>query len=608
MKVAEVRRKYIEFFETKGHAHIPSASLVPENDPTVLFTTAGMHPLVPFLLGEKHPAGTRLASYQKCIRTGDIDDVGDADHLTFFEMLGNWSLGDYFKREAIEYSWEFLTSPEWLGIAPERLAITVFGGDEEVPADEEAEAIWTELGIPKERIFRLGREHNWWGPAGKTGPCGPDTEMFFIRDVEPCGPDCNPACKCERYCEIWNDVFMQYNKKADGTYEPLAMKCVDTGMGTVRTASVLQGKDTVYETEVYQPIMDAVAALATKGELTLRIQRILADHITASTFIIADGVEPSNLEAGYVLRRLIRRMVRFGRKVGIESGFTPGLAAVVIDIHADAYPELAESRERIFAELAGEEEQFTQTLSRGLREFEKVLAGVEKGRQRGGRNVFPGRKAFDLYSTWGFPPELIQELVEEKRLEWDQKGYDEAFKKHQQASTVEAGKFKSGLQDHSAQTVRLHTATHMLQAALRRVLGRHVYQKGSNITPERLRFDFSHGEKMTPEQIAETERIVNEKIAADLPVEIREMTLGEAKDAGAIGVFGDKYGERVKVYIIGDYSMELCGGPHVRRTGELGRFRIVKEEASSKGVRRIRATVEAPAEAEAPETQEAEAS
>ena len=591
MNVSEVRRKYIEFFQTKDHMHVPSASLIPENDPTVLFTTAGMHPLVPYLLGEKHPGGTRLCSYQKCIRTGDIDDVGDADHLTFFEMLGNWSLGDYFKREAIDFSWEFLTSPDWLGIDPERLAITVFAGDEAVPPDTEAETLWLEHGIPRERIFHLGREHNWWGPAGKTGPCGPDTEMFYIRDVPPCGPDCGPACKCNRYCEIWNDVFMQYNKQADGSYAPLAMKCVDTGMGTVRTAAVLQGKDNVYETEVYTPLMEAVADRARPDQLTLRIQRILADHATASAFIIADGVAPSNLEAGYVLRRLIRRMVRFGRKVGIESGFTSELAQVVIDIHQDAYPELHQNRDRIVGELQGEEEQFTHALSRGLREFEKAFAGVQKGLQHGGQNVFPGRVAFDLYQTWGFPPELTRELAEEKGLTWDETGYDRAFQKHQKASTVEAGKFKSGLQDHSDQTVRLHTATHMLQAALRQVLGSHVLQRGSNITPERLRFDFSHGEKMTAEQIAEVERIVNEQIEADVQVECREMTLGEAKDMGAIGVFGDKYGDRVKVYLIGGYSAELCGGPHVTRTGEIGRFKIKKEEASSKGVRRIRAVV-----------------
>jgi alanyl-tRNA synthetase len=591
MNVSEVRRKYIEFFETKDHTHVPSASLIPENDPTVLFTTAGMHPLVPYLLGEKHPGGTRLCSYQKCIRTGDIDDVGDPDHLTFFEMLGNWSLGDYFKREAVDFSWEFLTSPDWLGIDPERLAITVFAGDDEVPPDTEAEALWLEHGIPRERIFHLGREHNWWGPAGTTGPCGPDTEMFYIRDVPPCGPDCGPACKCNRYCEIWNDVFMQYNKQADGTYAPLAMKCVDTGMGTVRTAAVLQGKDNVYETEVYTPLMEAVADRARPDQLTLRIQRILADHATASAFIIADGVAPSNLEAGYVLRRLIRRMVRFGRKVGIESGFTSELARVVIDIHQDAYPELHQNRDRIVGELQGEEEQFTHALSRGLREFEKAFAGVQKGLQHGGQNVFPGRVAFDLYQTWGFPPELTRELAEEKGLTWDETGYDRAFQKHQQASTVEAGKFKSGLQDHSDQTVRLHTATHMLQAALRQVLGSHVLQRGSNITPERLRFDFSHGEKMTPEQIAEVERIVNEQIDADVPVECREMTLKEARDLGAIGVFGDRYGDRVKVYLVGNYSAELCGGPHVTRTGEIGRFKIKKEEASSKGVRRIRAVV-----------------
>ena len=591
MKVNEVRQKYIEFFKTKDHAHIPSASLVPENDPTVLFTTAGMHPLVPFLLGEKHPAGKRLASYQKCIRTGDIEDVGDADHLTFFEMLGNWSLGDYFKEEAIRWSYEFLTSEEWLGIDPERLAFTVFEGDDEVPPDEEAEAVWKSLGIPGERIFHLGREHNWWGPAGQTGPCGPDSEMFFLRDIEPCGPDCNPACSCGRYCEIWNDVFMQYNKLPDGSYEPLAMKCVDTGMGTVRTASVLQGKANVYETEVYTPLMAAIRDRS-RGELSVRVQRILADHITAATFIIADGVEPSNLEAGYVLRRLIRRMVRFGRQVGMEGGITPELAEVVIGIHGDAYPELIQNRDRIFEELAGEEKQFGQTLNRGLREFEKVLVGVQKGIERGGGSVFPGRKAFDLYSTWGFPPELTRELVEEKGLEWDQKTFDKAFEKHQKASTVDQGKFKGGLQDHTARTTRLHTATHLLQAGLRKVLGDHVYQRGSNITPERLRFDFSHGEKVLPEQLAEVERLVNERIKADIPVECREMPLDEAKHLGAIGIFGDKYGEKVKVYIIDDYSMELCGGPHVSRTGELGRFKILKEEASSKGVRRIRATVE----------------
>jgi len=559
----------------------------------VLFTTAGMHPLVPYLLGEKHPAGTRLASYQKCIRTGDIDDVGDADHLTFFEMLGNWSLGDYFKKEAINWSYEFLTSPEWLGIDPGRLAITVFEGDDEVPPDDEAASLWMSVGIPERRIFRCPRKDNWWGPAGQTGPCGPDTEMFFIRDVPPCGPDCRPGCRCDRYCEIWNDVFMQYNKLADGTYEPLAMKCVDTGMGTVRTASVLQGKDNVYETEAYTPIMKAIEDLAT-GTLTERIQRVIADHITAATFIIADGVEPANLEAGYVLRRLIRRMVRFGSKVGIEGGFTPKLADVVIEIHGIAYPRLVQDRGRISEVLAGEEEQFSQALSRGLREFEKVLAGVQKGMAHGGTAVFPGRKAFDLYSTWGFPPELTKELVEEKGFNWDQESYDKAFEKHQKASTVDQGKFKSGLQDHSAQTVRLHTATHLLQAGLRKVLGNHVYQKGSNITPERLRFDFSHGEKVKPELLAEVERIVNEIIQKDIPVACKEMTLGEAKDANAIGVFGDKYDDKVKVYIVGDYSMELCGGPHVTTTGEIGRFKIIKEEASSKGVRRIRATVEGP--------------
>lgn len=592
MRVDDVRRKYIEFFKQKGHAHIASASLVPENDPTVLFTTAGMHPLVPYLLGQEHPEGKRLASYQKCIRTGDIEDVGDADHLTFFEMLGNWSLGDYFKEDAIRWSWEFLTSPEWLGIPVERLAVTVFEGEEGIPADDEAVEIWKAAGMPAERIFRLGRKHNWWGPAGQTGPCGPDTEMFYIRDQAPCSDDCSPACSCGRYCEIWNDVFMQYNKTADGTFEPLATKCVDTGMGTVRTAAVLQGKDNVYETEVYTPLMERVAEIAT-GELTTRIQRILADHATAATFILADGVQPSNLEAGYVLRRLIRRMVRFGTKVGIDGSepFTPALASLVIDIHGGAYPELVRNRDTILEELAGEERLFAKTLERGLREFEKVLGGIRKGMERGGSNQFPGRKAFDLYSTWGFPPEVIKELVEERDFVWDQDGYDKAFAKHQKASTADAGKFKSGLQDHSEQTVRLHTATHLLQAGLRQVLGEHVYQRGSNITPARLRFDFSHPEKMTPEQVAEVERVVNECIEAGIDVSWEEMPIEDAKAKGAIGVFADRYGERVKVYSIGDVSLELCGGPHVANTREIGRFKIKKEEASAKGVRRIRATV-----------------
>lgn len=591
MQAHTLRKKYIEFFTAKGHTEIASASLVPENDPTVLFTTAGMHPLVPYLTGQAHPGGQRLVSCQKCVRTGDIDEVGDASHLTFFEMLGNWSLGDYFKEDSIRWSWEFLTSADWLALDPGRISITCFAGDGDAPKDEEAAAIWESLGVPRERIYFLPKAQNWWGPAGQTGPCGPDTEIFWQTELEPCGPDCSPACDCGRFVEIWNNVFMQYNKAADGSFSPLERKCVDTGMGLARTAAVLQSLPSVYETELYAPTMAYIDELA-GGNADETSKRILSDHMTASVMIISDGVLPSNLAAGYVLRRLIRRSVRVLRKLGIEDKGVADVAATVMDNYKDAYPVLAEQREEILGALREEDELFSKALAKGLREFERIAEGVEKGMSHGGTNKFPMKKAFALYDTHGLPPEITKELCDERGFAWDQGEYDKAEKKHQEVSRADKGVFKGGLADHSEATTNLHTATHLLHQALRDVLGDHAAQKGSNITPERLRFDFSHGEKVTDEQLAEVERIVNEKIAADLPISTKEMPFEEAKESGAIGLFSDRYGESVRVYDIGDYSKEICGGPHASSTKALGRFKIVKEQAASKGVRRIRAVLE----------------
>jgi alanyl-tRNA synthetase len=591
MNARALRNAYINFFKSKGHAVIGSASLIPDNDPTVLFTTAGMHPLVPFLLGERHPSGKRLVSCQKCVRTGDIEEVGDAFHLTFFEMLGNWSLGDYFKDEAIRWSWEFLTSPEWLGLDADRLSVTCFAGDADAPKDMEAAAIWRACGVPDERIFFLGKKHNWWGPAGQTGPCGPDTEMFWHTDIPPCGPDCSPACDCGHYVEIWNDVFMEYEKRADGSFQPLKQKNVDTGMGLVRTAAALQGLSSAYETDLYAPIMARVAELAAPGAVQVRPQRIVADHVTAAVMIISDGVEPSNIGAGYVLRRLIRRAVRMGRQLGIEGSMCAEVGAAAVDIYGEAYPEVVRKREHVLAVLREEEASFAEALTRGLREFERLTRDIERSREHGGEAGLPMQKAFMLYDTYGFPPELTRELYAERGYEWDQAGYDEAERKHKEASRADGGSFKGGLADHSEATTRLHTATHLLHAALRNVLGDHVAQRGSNITSERLRFDFSHDEKMTPEQIRAVEMQVQKGIDDDLKVTVEEMSLEDAQRAGAIGLFGERYGSRVKVYSIGDFSREICGGPHVEHAGVLGKFKIVKEEASGKGVRRIRATL-----------------
>lgn len=584
---AELRKLYIEFFKQQGHTEIKSAPLVPENDPTVLFTTAGMHPLVPFLLGEKHPGGKRLVDCQKCVRTGDIDEVGNRTHHTFFEMLGNWSLGDYFKKEAIEWSFEFLTGKHWLGIDVERLAVSVFAGDKDCPRDEEAAEIWIKAGIPKERIFYLPKSDNWWGPAGQTGPCGPDTEMFYITDSPPCCPDSNPSNDKARFIEIWNDVFMQYNKNADGSYTLLQQKNVDTGMGLERTTAVLQNRKDNYETELFSPIMDKAAQLAKSDDI--RMRRIIADHMRAATFMIADGVLPLNVDQGYVLRRLIRRVVRFGRKLGIEGRFTANLADVVVKMFASVYPELIQNNDKIANALNEEEEKFEKTLPKGIKEFERLKERLEAK----GEKIVSGEEAFELYATYGFPIEMTQDMAAEYGLKVDMAGFDAAFKKHQDLSRMGAEqKFSGGLADHSDKTTKLHTATHLLQAALRKVLGNHVYQKGSNITAERLRFDFSHPEKMTQEQKAEVERLVNEVISKGLDIKIEEMTVEDAKAAGAIGVFEAKYGEKVKVYSVGDFSKEICGGPHVKNTAELGKFKLQKEESSSAGVRRIKAVLE----------------
>ncbi|MDR2494184.1 MAG: alanine--tRNA ligase [Spirochaetaceae bacterium] len=595
MNADELRSKYIAFFKSKGHAQIQGKSLLPDNDPTVLFTTAGMHPLVPYLLGEDHPAGKRLVDYQKCIRTGDIDSVGDSSHLTFFEMLGNWSLGDYFKEGAIRMSFEFLTSPEWLNIPVGKIGVTVFEGDATVARDEESAGVWKSLGIPSERISYRPRADNWWGPAGATGPCGPDSEMFIDMGREPCGPECAPGCSCGKWLEIWNDVFMQYNKTADGTYEPLSRTCVDTGMGIERTVTILNGKKSVYDTEIFAPIVRAVeeaAALVYGADPERdRSVRIICDHTRAAAFILGDpkAVSPSNVGAGYVLRRLIRRAARHGRKLGITGLVLSPVARVIIDRLSGPYPELEENRGYIIAELDREEGKFLETLQKGEHEFEKLLPNLLKDPRR----VMSGRLAFKLYDTYGFPIELTEELAAEQGLTVNRSEFDEAFRNHQTLSRAGSEQlFKGGLGDQGDMAVKYHTATHLLHKALRMVLGEHVAQKGSNITAERMRFDFSHHAPMTTEEIREAEGIVNAQIARDLPVTVKVMSLEEAKTDGATALFGEKYESRVKVYTIGDFSKEVCGGPHVERTGGMGLFRIQKEQSSSAGVRRIRAVLE----------------
>ena len=597
MTANELRSKYIEFFKSKNHVEISGQSLIPENDPSVLFTTAGMHPLVPYLLGEKHPAGTRLTDYQKCIRTGDIDEVGDPSHLTCFEMLGNWSLGDYFKKESIGFSYEFLTSPKWLGLDPRKISVTVFAGDDNAPRDEEAATYWKENGMPEDKIAYLPASDNWWA-AGPTGPCGPDTEIFYWvgEGLPPAGS--NKGTDSENWMEIWNNVFMQYNRVDEKTLVPLPKKNVDTGMGLERTNCILQGKTSVYLTEVFQPIIAKIEELSSykygTDEEKDRSVRIIADHSRSAVFILGDqkGVSPSNVGAGYVLRRLIRRAVRHGMKLGIEKNFLAEIAQAVIENFKCAYPELEQNKEKIFTELSAEENKFRDTLRKGEAEFQKLLPNLMKNPKK----EISGKIAFRLYDTFGFPLELTQELGAENGFTVDVEGFKEAERKHQEASkTQDAGAAKGGLAEQSDTTTKYHTATLLLQQALVNVLGDKVAQKGSNITNERMRFDFTFDRPMTKEEIQKVEDIVNEQIKKDLPVTMEVMPLEKAKAEGARALFTNKYGEDVKVYTIGEknnwFSKEVCGGPHVQHTAQIGEFKIQKEQSSSAGVRRIRAVI-----------------
>ena len=591
----ELKKLFLNFFKENGHAIISGCSLIPQNDPTVLFTTAGMHPLVPYLFGEPHPAGKRLCNVQKCIRTGDIDLVGDPSHLTFFEMLGNWSLGDYFKEEANNWSYEFLTSSQYLGFKPEQIYITLFEGNEMVPRDDESYRIWKKLGISESHMLFLSMNDNWWGPAGKTGPCGPDTEMFIDMGKPRCGPNCQPGCSCGKFFEIWNNVFMQYEKKADGSFAPLSQYNVDTGMGVERTTAMLQSKESVFDTELFAPIIESIAHSSKRAilesEHVRKAYRVIADHMRSAVFILGDeqGVTPSNLGQGYVLRRLIRRCIRHAKILGLTPCFTKPIAESVISTYGSAYPELEQNRARIFDELLAEEKKFEKTLNQGVQELEKVIAQMKAHNQQS----LPGRIAFRLYDTYGLPLELTTEICKEYGISIDIKGFNKTFARHKEVSKQGADRiFKGGLADQSEATTRLHTATHLLHRSLQIVLGTHVKQKGSNITTDRLRFDFSHPRKMTAEEIKRVEELVNNAIRSKLPVTMEVMSLENAKKANATALFIPKYGEKVKVYSIGDFSKEVCGGPHVKNTRELGHFRIKKEEASSAGVRRIRAILE----------------
>lgn len=598
MTAQDIRDKFLQFFESKGHSIIPSASLVPENDPSVLFTTAGMHPLVPYLLGEKHPGGQCVANVQKCVRTVDIDEVGDNRHLTFFEMLGNWSFGDYFKKEAIEWSFEFLTDKKWLGLDKNRLYMTVFKGENNIPRDEEAIKVWQAVfsknGLTNEvagvdemirdgiRIIPLGTEDNFW-IAGATGPCGPDTEMFYdtAPELGKLEGKFSDLVNSGRIIEIWNDVFMEFEKKADGTLEKLKQQNVDTGMGVERTLAVLDGKATVFETELFEPIFAKLSEISGKRYAdNEKSFRIIADHVKTAAFMIADGVTPSNVQRGYVLRRLIRRAIRHGKLLGIENNFTKNIAEVAVGMYKDFYKELEANKDIIFEELEKEENKFRQTLGKGLKEFNKLA-------------TVTGIDAFNLYQSYGFPLEMTEELAKEKGLEINKQDFEAEFKKHQELSrTAAAGAFKGGLQSGGEMETKYHTATHLLLAALRQVLGPETYQKGSNITAERLRFDFNYPQKLSAQQIKAVEELVNQKIRENLPVEMSEMPKEEALKIAKVSFDPAKYGASVKVYKIGDFSVEVCGGPHVKNIGELGLFKIAKEEASAAGIRRVKAILE----------------
>ena len=581
MKAIEIRNKYLEFFKNHGHAVIPSAPLIPENDPSVLFTTAGMQPLVPYLLGEPHPAGTRLTDYQKCVRTNDIDEVGDNRHLTYFEMLGNWSLGDYFKEESIQMSYDFLTKE--LRIPAEKLSVTCFAGDKDCARDEVTASCWKKAGIPEERIYYFGKDDNWW-IAGETGPCGPDTEMFYDTGKPKCSPECNPSCGCGKYVEIWNNVFMEFYKDENGKYSKLKQHNVDTGLGLERMTMLLEGKETPFETELFAPIMDKLVELQKVDNIASR--RIVAEHLRSSMMIICDGGRPSNVDRGYILRRLIRRMVRHMNKLQISLDELSTLIDINVENLKEMYPALETNRDTIKTVILEEKDKFVKTLEKGEKEFAKEIETVKEQ----GQNIVPGKMVFRLYDTYGFPPEVTEELATENGMKIDKEEFEKLFKEHQEKSRAGSEqKFKGGLASTGEMETKYHTATHLLNAALKQVLGAHVHQRGSNITAERMRFDFSHPAKMTDEEKQKTEDLVNEWISQAIPVEHLEMKKEDAIKMGAEAMFIEKYGDIVSVYKIGDVSLELCGGPHVSNTSELGHFKIKKEESSSSGVRRIKA-------------------
>ena len=581
MKAIEIRNKYLNFFKSHGHAVIPSAPLIPENDPSVLFTTAGMQPLVPYLLGEPHPAGTRLTDYQKCVRTNDIDEVGDNRHLTYFEMLGNWSLGDYFKEESIQMSYDFLTKE--LRIPAEKLSVTCFAGDEDCARDEVTASCWKKAGIPEERIYYFGKDDNWW-IAGETGPCGPDTEMFYDTGKPKCSPECNPSCGCGKYVEIWNNVFMEFYKDENGKYSKLKQHNVDTGLGLERMTMLLEGKETPFETELFAPIMDKLVELQKVDNIASR--RIVAEHLRSSMMIICDGGRPSNVDRGYILRRLIRRMVRHMNKLQISLDELSTLIDINVENLKEMYPALETNRDTIKTVILEEKDKFVKTLEKGEKEFAKEIETVKEQ----GQNIVPGKMVFRLYDTYGFPPEVTEELATENGMKIDKEEFEKLFKEHQEKSRAGSEqKFKGGLASTGEMETKYHTATHLLNAALKQVLGAHVHQRGSNITAERMRFDFSHPAKMTDEEKQKTEDLVNEWINQAIPVEHLEMKKEDAIKMGAEAMFIEKYGDIVSVYKIGDVSLELCGGPHVSNTSELGHFKIKKEESSSSGVRRIKA-------------------
>ena len=584
MKAIEIRNKYLNFFKNHGHVVIPSAPLIPENDPSVLFTTAGMQPLVPYLLGEPHPAGTRLTDYQKCVRTNDIDEVGDNRHLTYFEMLGNWSLGDYFKEESIQMSYDFLTKE--LGIPVEKLSVTCFAGDEDCARDEVTASCWKKAGIPEERIYYFGKDDNWW-IAGETGPCGPDTEMFYDTGKPKCSPECNPSCGCGKYVEIWNNVFMEFYKDENGKYSKLKQHNVDTGLGLERMTMLLEGKETPFETELFAPIMDKLVELQKVDNIASR--RIVAEHLRSSMMIICDGGRPSNVDRGYILRRLIRRMVRHMNKLQISLDELSTLIDINVENLKEMYPALEANKETIKNVILEEKDKFVKTLEKGEKEFAKEVGQVKEQ----GENIVPGKVVFRLYDTYGFPPEVTEELATENGMKIDKEGFDKLFKEHQEKSRAGSEqKFKGGLASTGEMETKYHTATHLLNAALKQVLGSHVHQRGSNITAERMRFDFSHPAKMTDEEKQKTEDLVNEWIKEAIPVEHLEMKKDDAIKMGAEAMFIEKYGDIVSVYKIGDVSIELCGGPHVSNTSKLGHFKIKKEESSSSGIRRIKAILD----------------